>query len=70
MKLIENRTTGKRHLPGDGSALTACGANLVVDGQENASFIEDDWLDDFPEDYGDAYIDCGTCAQSAELGGD
>jgi len=63
MELIENRTTGKRHLPGDDST-TACGAQLIQDGQENATWVEDSWLDDFPEDYGDSMMDCQTCAKT------
>lgn len=65
MELIENRTTGKRHLPGDES-LTACGASLVVDGKENATWVDDEWLDDFPEDFGDCFIDCQKCAKQFE----
>lgn len=70
MNVIENRQTGKRHLPGDGDALTLCGANLVVDCRENARFIDDSWLDQFPEDFGDAHFDCRTCARAADLGGE
>lgn len=65
MELIENRTTGKRHLPGDDST-TACGAQLIVDGKENATWVEDSWLDDFPEDYGDSHIDCQKCAEKMD----
>lgn len=61
MQLIENQSSGKRHLPGDES-LTACGASLVVNGKENATWVDESWLDEFPEDYGDSVMDCQHCA--------
>lgn len=66
MKLVENRTTGKRHLPGD-EELTLCGENLVVDACENATWVNDSWLDEFPQDYGDSCLDCSNCAEIADL---
>ena len=62
MQLIENRETGKRHLPGD-EHTTACGASLIQDCKENAHWIEDTWLDDYPEDFGDMAEDCDKCAK-------
>jgi len=66
MQIVENQTSDKRHLPGDEST-TACGASLIVDGKENARWVEDEWLDDFPQDFGDSYLDCQKCAEIADF---
>lgn len=62
MKLVVNRTSGTKHLPGDDST-TKCGASLIQDGEENARWEDSSWLDDFPQDFGDSSFDCGTCAK-------
>lgn len=66
MQLIENRKTGKRHLPGD-DRTTACGSSLIQNGKENAEWVDDGWLDDFPEDFGGSDMDCEKCAKAADF---
>jgi hypothetical protein len=62
MELVKNQTSGKRHMPSSGEKTTLCGASLIQDCKENATWIEDSWLDKFPEDYGDSHMDCNKCA--------
>lgn len=66
MQVVENRTTETVHLPGEKN-LTLCGKRLVADGQENARFRDDQWLDEFPEDFGISMNDCERCAEMADL---
>jgi len=67
MEIVINKSSGKRHLPGD-DKVTLCGSSLIQNGKENATWEDDSWLDDFPEDYGDAHFDCQKCARIADLG--
>lgn len=66
MKIVYNRSSGIKHIPGD-DATTLCGANLIQDGKENAGWEDDQWLDEFPEDYGDSSVDCQKCAKIADF---
>lgn len=67
MKVVVNKSSGKKHLPGEEST-TLCGSQLIQDGKENASWEDDWWLDEWPEDYGDSPTDCKKCAEIADLG--
>lgn len=68
MKLVVNRSSGTKHLP-DEDSTTKCGASLIQDGQENATWEDSSWLDDFPEDFGDGMNDCAKCAEMMEVEG-
>lgn len=62
MKLVVNRSSGTKHLPGD-EKTTKCGASLIQNGEENASWEDSQWLDDFPQDFGTSMNDCAKCAE-------
>ncbi|AAQ13762.1 hypothetical protein [His 1 virus] len=68
MQVIEHKKSGKVHIPPEnGKGLVLCGSRMIQDCQEMATFRDSQWLDDFPEDYGDSQKDCEKCAKITDF---